>query len=159
MTHEKSNKSDFNKLMDKDKTPDVNQNYIILGFFEFDFFPDVFTKELGLEPFEKGLKGEKYFVGSKKQHQKVHEYNMWTHQVKSYSNDHIDDLIAKYIDEIIKPRIDLIKSLTKSCNVQLRIVQYYYNGYNPTIYIKREYSKILAEINSSIDIDLYCFGD
>jgi hypothetical protein len=56
MTHEKLNKSDFNKLMDKDKTPDVNQNHIILGFFEFDFFPDVFTKELGLEHFEKGFK-------------------------------------------------------------------------------------------------------
>ena len=159
MTHEKLNKSDINKLMAKDKTPDVNQNHIVLGFFEFDFSPDIFTKELGLEPLDKGVKGDKYLVGSKKKHEKVHEYNMWTHEIKTYSKDFIGDLIAKYIDEIIKPRVDIIKRLTKNCNVQLRIVQYYYDGPNPGIYIKREHNKILADINCSIDIDLYCLGD
>lgn len=145
--------------MDKDKTTDLNQNHIILGFFEFDFSPDIFTKELVLEPNCKGLKDEKYLVGSKKQLEKIHEYNMWTHELKTTSKDLINDLIAKYIDEIIKPRVENIKRLTKNCKVQLRILQYLYEGYNPSIYIKREHNKILADINCSIDIDIYCLGN
>lgn len=121
--------------MSKDKTPDVNQNYIILNFFEFDFSPDFFTKELGLEPLDKDTKGENYFVVSKKQQKKVHECNMWTHGIKTYFNYFIGDLIEKYIDEIIIPRLNTIKRLTKNCNVQLRIVQYYYKGCNLGIYI------------------------
>ncbi len=145
--------------MSKDISPDINQNHIIIGFFEFDFSPDQFTTEMGLEPLNKGVKGEKYFVGSKMDIEKVHEYNMWTHELKTYSNDSIGDFIAKYIDEIIKPRIDTIKRLTEKCNVQLRIVQYYYDGCNPGIYLKPEHIKILADINSSIDIDIYCLGE
>ncbi|MDQ3048476.1 MAG: DUF4279 domain-containing protein [Bacteroidota bacterium] len=153
------NKSGFHKLMGKDKPTDLNQNHIILGFFEFDFSPDTFTKEMELEPLEKGLKGDKYFVGPKKEIEKIHDYNIWTHELKTNSTNSIGHLIEKYIDEIIKPRVDTIKRLTKSCNVQLRIVQYYYDGYNPGIYLKPEHNKILADINSSIDIDIYCFGE
>lgn len=138
---------------------EVNQNHIILGFFEFDFSPDTFTNEMGLEPLDKAVKGDMYFVGSKKNIEKIHEYNIWTHELKIRSNDFIGDIIAKYIDEIIKPRIDIIKRLTKNCNVQFRIVQYYYEGCNPGIYLKSEHNKILAEINSSIDIDMYCLGE
>lgn len=159
MTLDKLNKSDIKKLMGNDKTPDVNQNHIILGFFEFDFSPDNFTNDLGLQPLDKAVKGDKYFVGSKKDIEKVHEYNMWTHELKTNSNDFIGDLIAKFIDEIIKPRVDTIKRLTKNCNVQLQIVQYYFDGCNPGIYIKPDHNKILADINASIDIDLYCLAD
>jgi hypothetical protein len=155
----KLNKSDFNKLMGKNKTPGVNQNHIILSFFEFDFSPDIFTREMGLEPLEKAVKGDKYFVGSKKDIEKIHEINLWTHELKTNSNDFIGDLIAKYIDEIIEPRVTAIKRLTKKCDVQLRIVQYYYGGYNPGIYIIPEHNKVLADINSSIDIDIYCLGE
>lgn len=159
MTHERLNKSDFKKLMGNEKTPEVNQNHIILGFFEFDFLPDKFTSTLGLEPLEKGTKGEKYYSGRNKQLEKTHEYNMWTYERKIYSNDFIGDLVEKFIDEIIVPRVDDIKVLTKNCNVQLRIVQYYYEGCNPGLYIKAEHNKILAGINCSLDIDLYCLAD
>lgn len=159
MTHEKLDKADFNKLMGKDKTPDTNQNHIIIGFFEFDFSPDIFTKDLGLQPLHKGVNGEKYLTGSKKNVEKVHKCNMWTYEYKTYSNDFIGELIAKFIDEILKPRVDSIKRLTKNCEVQFRIVQYYYGGCNPGIYIESDHNKILADINASIDLDLYCLGD
>ncbi len=145
--------------MSKDKTSVVNQNHIILGFFEFDFSPDIFTKEMGLVPLKQGVKGDKYVIGSNRQDEKIHEYNMWIHELKIETNEFIAGTIAKYIDEIIKPRIDIIRHLTKNCNVQFRIVQYYYDGCNPAIYIKREHNKILADINSSIDIDLYCLDE
>ena len=159
MTLDKLNKSDIKKLMGNDKNPAVNQNHIILGFFEFDFSPDIFTKEMGIQPHDKGLKGDKYFVGSKKDVEKSHKYNFWRHELKIHSNDFIGDLIAKYIDETIKPRVDIIKRLTKDSNVQLRIVQYYYDGCNPGIHINSDHNKILADINCSIDIDLYCLAD
>jgi hypothetical protein len=159
MTLDKLNKSDIKKLMGNDKTPAVNQNHIILGFFEFDFSPNFFTKEMGLQPHDTGSKGDKYFIGSKKDIEKVHEYNFWRHELKTHSNDFIGDLITKYIDEIIKPRLDIIKRLTKNSNVQLKIVQYYYDGFNPGIYIDADHNKILADINCSIDIDLYCLAD
>ncbi len=145
--------------MGNDKTPDVNQNHIILGFFDFDFSPDIFTKDMGLQPLDKGVKGDKYFVGSKKDVEKIHEHNFWRHELKTYSNDFIGDLIAKYIDEIIKPRVDIIKRLTKNSNVQLQIIQYYYDGCNPGIHIDFQRNKILSDINCSIDIDLYCLAD
>jgi hypothetical protein len=111
-----------------DNTKSVNQNHIILGFFEFTNSPDTFTKEMNLQPLDTGVKGETYLFGSKKQIEKVHEYNMWTYETKTYSNDSISDQIVTFIEEIIEPRIDTIKRLTTNCKVQLRIVQYYYQG-------------------------------
>ena len=145
--------------MNVEKTTMVNQNHIILGFFEFDFSPDIFTTELILEPLNKGIKGEKYLVGSKNDHENTHEYNLWTHEIKTNSNEYIGVLVAKYINDIILPRKDRIARLTKNCKVQLRIVQYFYDGCNPGIYISREQNKILADLNCAIDIDIYCLSN
>ncbi len=96
-----------------DKTSEVNQNHIILGFFGFEFLPEIFTEELRLDPLVRGTKGEKYLAGSINQVEKVHDFNMWTHEIKSYSNDWIGDMIAKFIDDKISPRINTIIRLTK----------------------------------------------
>lgn len=146
-------------ISDKDNTTSVNQNHIILGFFEFTNSPDTFTKEMNLQPLDTAVKGETYLVGSKKQIEKVHEYNIWTYETKTYSNDPISDQIATFIEEIIAPRIDTIKRLTTNCKVQLRIVQYYYQGCNIGVYFRPEHNKILADLNCSIDLDLYCLTE
>jgi len=146
MTEDKSNKSE------------INQNHIILGFFDFADTPDSITNLMGLEPLDKGIKGETYLTGSKQHVEKVRECNVWTYEQKTTTNEFIGDLIAKFIEEIIKPRVDKIKSVTKDSNVQFRIVQYYYQGCNPGIYIKPEHNKILADLNCSIELDLYCLS-
>jgi hypothetical protein len=142
--------------MSTEKNIDINKNHIILGFFEFNYSPDLITDNLGLVPLEQGVKGEKYLTGKRMHIEKIREYNIWTYEWKIVSNELVTGMIANFIDDIIVPRIDKIKKLTVDCNVQLRIVQYYYDGYNPVIYIKREHNKVLAEINSSLDLDLYC---
>lgn len=146
-------------ISDKDNITSVNQNHFILGFFEFTNSPDTFTKEMNLQPHDTGVKGEKYLFGSKKQIEKVHEYNMWTFESKTDSNESISDQIVTFIEEIIKPRVDTIKRLTTNCKVQLRIVQYYYQGCNFGLYLRPEHNKILADLNCSIDLDLYCLAD
>ena len=131
----------------------------IFFVYEFDYHPDIISSKLDLKPLKIGVKGEKYFVGHKKQVTKTHEYNFWTFEHKNVLNQYIGDFIGKFIDEIIISRLDTIKNISQDGKVQLRIVQYFYNGCNPGIYLKREYIKILSEINCSIDIDLYCLNE
>lgn len=157
MINEKSDSSDFNVLPDHDKIVNVNRNHVILRFFKFTFSPDIITNEMRLQPFQSGVKGEMYLPKGLKV-EKMHESNNWSYELKTNSNEFIGDLVAKFIVEIIEPRVDLIKRF-ENCNVELSIVQYYYNGCNPGVYIEPHHNKILAEINSSINIDIYCLTE
>src|SRR4051812_37051349 len=117
--------------MSSSKTSNVNQNHIILGFFEFDLSPDFLTSELKLDPLDTGVKGDQKVLKNRKDILRFHDSNMWRYEWKILSNESIGDIIAKFIDEIIIPRRDIINRLTSKSKVQLRIVQYYYNRNNP----------------------------
>lgn len=156
MKLKKLSKSDLHKIIGNKDVHQQNQNHIILGFYEFLFSPDEITKSLMLEPLSTGIKGEKYSITKKQPFNKIREYNHWDYEWKLQTNEFIGDIVERFIEEIIVPRKRIIKKLSSTSEIQLQIVQYYYDGHNPGIHIKSEHTKVLSEINCSIDIDLYC---
>lgn len=147
------------KNLENDEAEKVNRNHITLSFFDFNYSPDIISKELELTPHSIGIKGDEYMIGSKNQIKKIRDYSIWSYEWKSQTNEFIGDIIERFIVEIILPRMDKIKKVSLNSEVQFQIVQYYYDGCNPGIFIKSEHTKILSEINSSIDIDIYCLSE
>lgn len=145
--------------MSKNNQTKQNENRILLAFYEFNYSPEGISDKLKLEPSTIGIKGEEYYLGRENQVKKNWKSNTWRYEWNSRSNDFIGEIIEKFIDEIITPRVESIKELSLTSEVEFSIVQYYYDGCNPGVYIKKEHTKILSEINSSVNIDIYCLGE
>jgi len=156
MTFKRLDKKDYKNLMGSSDS-EINRNHLILRFLDFDFDPDLITKKLELEPLSTGQKGDEYFVGPQKQIIKFRECSHWDYEWKIKSNDFIGDLINKFFNEIIIPRLSSIKEICLNCKtIRFIIVQYYYTGHNPGYGFEKEQIKILADINAEIDMDIYC---
>jgi hypothetical protein len=143
--------------MDIQKTDsEINRNFVILRFIDFNFNPDEITEKLGLKPHSIAREGEEYFVGLQK-FRKVWEFNDWDYELKIENNDFIGDTIDQFFSEIIIPRLNEIKEISQKCRItRLIIIQYYYKSHNPGCVFEKEQIKILAEINAEVDIDIYC---
>ncbi|MCP4214357.1 MAG: DUF4279 domain-containing protein [bacterium] len=68
-------------------------------------------------------------------------------------------MAERFIREIIVPARTELMKLTEACSVILRVVQYYYDGWNPGLGLSSEYTRVLGDIRASLDIDLYCIGE
>ena len=136
--------------------PDTNQINITLYFYDFDMAPSEITEEINLTPTSIGIKGEHYTISPHNQIDRIRTQSHWEYEWELHTNEFIGDIVDKYINEIIFPRINKIASLAKASSVQFQVVQYYYTGCNPTLCIGKPFVKILAEIDASISIDIYC---
>jgi hypothetical protein len=156
MTFNQLDKKDYKNLMGSTNSG-INQNHLILRFLDFDFDPDLITKKLELEPLSTGLKGDEYFNGPQKDIPRIRDCSHWDYEWKLETNEFICDLIDKFFNEIIIPRIDSIKEIGLNCKtIRFTIVQYYYTGNNLGYGFEKEQIKILADINAEIDMDIYC---
>ena len=159
MNIKRLDKDDYKKLKDSDNDLEINQNHIILRFIDFDFNPDEITEKLGLAPLSIARKGEDYFVGKRKV-KKTWEYNHWDYELKTKTNDFIGETISKFFETMIEPRLDMIKEISRKCEItRLIIVQYYYSGCNPGCAFEKSQVKILADIDAEIDMDIYCLSE
>jgi hypothetical protein len=136
----------------------ANLNHIILWFLNFDHSPEEITEKLGLLPTRTAVKGQEH-LNSGSTNRKIHKFNFWEYEWKIESNEFVGELVDKFIDEIIRPRIREIKMLADTIDAELKIVQYYYSGYNPGYHFSVEKMKILSEANLEIDIDTYCLTE
>ena len=135
----------------------TNVNNIALRFFDFALTPDELTKELGLNPTETALKGQKYFQGPPDNNiEKIWPYNYWEYRVTTITNDWVNILIDDFFNTVIKPGEEKIKLVTLICQAEFSIVQYSYDGYNPGFHIDKEKLKILGNLGIELDIDIYC---
>jgi hypothetical protein len=141
------------------KTSGINRNILSLGIYGFNEDPLFITEFLNLQPNSHGKKGEEYFIGKNKDIKKIVDENYWTYKWEQESNDFIGDFIEKFIDEIILQKFYKFKELSKKCEIQFQIVQYYYTGWNPGVHIDKKKLKVLSEIEASIDIDIYCLSE
>ena len=156
MTFKRLDKKDYKKITGSIDS-EINRNHLILRFLDFNFDPDIITQKLGLEPISTGQKGHEYFIGPQKDIPKNRECNHWDYEWKIKTNDFIGDLIDKFFEEIIIPRLESIKDIGLNCQtIRFIIVQYYYSGHNPGYGFEKEQIKILADINAEIDMDIYC---
>lgn len=140
--------------MKTDKDEQINRIHLILSFMDFKCSPEEFTTELQLQPSSTGIKGEEYLL-SDGVRKKMRGCSHWEYEWKICSNEFIGDYLTTFINEIIKPRIAVIKRMNADCVTRLTIVQYYYTGCNPGIRFEKEEIRILSEIGAEIDVDLY----
>ncbi|MCW3787379.1 DUF4279 domain-containing protein [Plebeiibacterium sediminum] len=158
MNIKRLDKDDYKKLQGSDNDLEVNQNHVILRFIGFDFDPNEITERLQLKPLSIARKGEDYFVGKRKV-KKTWEYNHWDYELKTKTNAFIGETITEFFENIIEPRLELIKEISRKSDItQLIIVQYYYTGCNPGFAFEKKQVKILADINAEIDMDIYCLS-
>ncbi|MFW5804201.1 MAG: DUF4279 domain-containing protein [bacterium] len=138
---------------------EVNQNYVILRFIDFDLDPDEITNKLGLKPLSIAKQGEDYYLGKSKV-KKTWEFNHWDYEIKTETNNFIGETITDFFKTIIEPRLNKIKEISsKSRITRLIVVQYYYTNCNPGYAFEKEQVKILSDINAEIDIDIYCLSE
>ncbi len=132
----------------------INENYISLKFFEFDFSPQVISEKLGLEPTKTGIKGER----RNPKFALLCKSNEWTYEEFNKTNEFIGELVQSFIERIVRPRLEQIKQLATSQFGELSIAQWYYDGYNPGYHFSKEIISTIKETGLEIDIDTYCLS-
>lgn len=145
-------------MPDQIEKKDTNVNHIILWFLNFDHSPEEITEKLGLSPTRTAVKGQER-LNSGSTNKKIHKFSFWEYEWEIESNEFIGELADKFIDEIIRPRIQEIKMLAVTIDAEFKIVQYYYSGCNPGYHFSVDKMKILCEANLEIDIDAYCLTE
>jgi Domain of unknown function (DUF4279) len=138
---------------------DQNEDHIIISFSDFNYSPQLISDKLKIEPTTYGIKDEEHLLGNNNTVKKVWKSNVWRFEWNLKTNAFIGDITQNFMEDIIIPRKEAIKELSLTSEVEFSIVQYYYDGYNPGTFIKKEQIKILSEINCSINIDIYCLNE
>jgi hypothetical protein len=134
----------------------INENHIEIKFFDFEITHAEITRRLNLQPTNFWVMGDKYLMGSADvKIEKNRNNNFWGHELKTESNDWIGELANKFIDEIIVPRIKIIKELTDVYHGEFSIVQYMYDGCNPGLYFNKRQMQILSDCGLELNIDIY----
>ena len=137
---------------------DTNENHISLFFLNFDYSPEIITRQIRLSPTMTALKGETYYLGRDQEISNIRKSSFWEYQLKRTTNHFIGDSVEEFVNDIIYPRAATIRSIAETCDAELKIVQYYYNGYNPGYHFSAKIIEMLAGTGLDIDIDTYCLS-
>ena len=134
----------------------TNENIGELKIFDFDTDYRRITDLLDLNPTKFWNKGEEYIFGDKRKGiKKIRESNYWEYRSTNVSNGWTGDHIEKFIEEIIIPRKNILKTITAKFHTELSVVQYMYESCNPGLYFDKKAIKILNECGLELNIDLY----
>ncbi|WP_187264810.1 DUF4279 domain-containing protein [Pontibacter beigongshangensis] len=138
----------------------ANENIVELKIFDFDSEHGQITDMLGLAPTKVWVRGEEYIFGDKRNGlKKTRENNYWEYRSTNISNDWIGNHIDKFIDEIILPRKDVLRSISEKLHTELSIVQYIYEGCNPGLYFNKKALKAINDCGLELNIDLYVLSE
>ena len=131
----------------------LNLNHIELKFFDFDISIENLSSLLNLKPTKSWLKGD--LVSYNKNSGILRKQNYWGFEYKTETNEFIGNDIEKFINEIIKPRIKLIKELTKLSHGEFGVTQYYSIGINPGYYFTKKDLEIIYKSGLELNVDCY----
>lgn len=150
-------KDHYLRMMWKTRQPKENQNHLIFTIYGDECLPATITQKLWLKPSKIEIQGQKFdkfnwTVGT-------YTTNTWIYEIKWYGNDFLTDKVDNFITDIIEPRIDELKEISKSSSIMLVIVQYYYTGHNPWYHFSKSTLEILSSIWCEIDMDIYCLSN
>jgi len=150
-------KEDYLKLMWKEEVPETNQNHIIFEIYWFDFHPDTITEKLSINPQLIKVKWTEFIKYNWEK--SVYEDNLWRYEIKRHWNDFLTDRLDIFVNNVIYPKIDILKEISKNSKLMLTIVQYYYTWFNPWYHFNLKTLKILSDISCEIDMDIYCLNE
>lgn len=142
--------------MQEKGSSDTNQNHIILWFLNFDFPHEEITSRLNLQPTRMATKGQEQVATNETF--KISRKTFWEYEWKYETNEFIGDVTERFVEEVIKPRIEAIKALTDEVEAEFKIVQYYYDGCNPGYHFTTNTLQMLVAANLEMDIDTYCLS-
>jgi hypothetical protein len=143
--------------MEEKENKDANQNHIILWFLNFDFPHEEITARLDLQPTRIATKGQEQMAANGVM--KISRHTFWEYEWKYEGNEFIGDVVERFVNEIVKPRTEQIKTLAESTDAEFKIVQYYYAGCNPGYHFTTDTMRSLITANLEMDIDTYCLYD
>ena len=132
----------------------TNQNHIILWFLSFDFPHEEITSRLNLQPTRIVTKGQEQVAANGTS--KISRNTFWEYEWRYETNEFIGDVTERFVEQVIKPRIEAIKALTDEVEAEFKIVQYYYDGCNPGYHFTTNILQTVVAANLEIDIDTYC---
>ncbi len=140
--------------MQHQQSTDANRSHIILWFLNFDFPHDEITAKLDLQPTRIVTKGQEQAtsVGTKK----ISRHTFWEYEWRSQGNEFIGDIVEQFVEQIIKPRVQRIRALATQIDAEFKIVQYYYDGFNPGYHFTKETLQTLIDASLEMDIETYC---
>ena len=137
-----------------------NENHIEIKFFDFDITHDEFTRAIGLQPTHFWSRNDPYQIGPiTKRKEMLRRETFWGFEIKSITNDFIGEKAKAFLIDIIVPRIEKIKFLTKKYHGEFSVVQYMYNGCNPGLYFDKEQLSILHNSGLELNVDIYVLSD
>lgn len=135
----------------------MNSISIALKVSEFDAKEDL-TKLLGLQATHSHYAGEHYrlpTIGGELE--KTYKHNYWEHRREYETDEWVQVLADLFINEIIIPRVEILKELSIRSGLEFFIGINYYNEANPSFHFSKELLAVLSMINAELDIDMYCF--
>ena len=120
----------------------------------FNFPHEEITARLDLQPTRIATNGQEQILPNGVS--KISRKTFWEYEWKYETNEFIDDVAERFVEQVIKPRIEEINALTEEVESEFKIVQYYYDGYNPGYHFTTSTMQTLVAANLEVDIDTYC---
>jgi hypothetical protein len=120
----------------------------------FDFPHEEITTRLNLQPTRIATKGQEQLASNGVT--KISKKTFWEYEWKYETNEFIGDVVERFVDEVVKPRVEEIRTLTEEIEAEFKIVQYYYDGCNPGYHFTTGTMQTLIAANLEMDIDTYC---
>lgn len=132
------------------KQPEVRARFMIV---DLDCAPELITKELQITPTEIWKVGDIRCKGTVLKF----ENSGWLIESmlgKHHSvNEHVGELF-----HLLAPAWGILKKISTKYHLELSLTITTYNATGPEVKFDSSVVKKLAEINSHVDIDLYCLG-
>jgi len=126
--------------------------FVIQGFEES---PSDFSRKIGIEPTEAYAKGEKASMG---QYETTVRDSIWKLKSPLRPDADENEQLASILEKLT-PHRDKIVAATKGLPVIVFSFGIYYQDSQPEIWLKSELVKQVADLNASLDFDMYFLGN
>jgi hypothetical protein len=129
---------------------------VALKIADFDLKAEDISSIVGLNPTHSFMKGERYYLNTQRgKVEKEYPNSFWEYRVSFKIEDWTQNIIDKFIDEVIVPRQETLKKIADKYYIELFIGIRYRNEANPSYHFKANQLRVLGEIGMELDIDTY----
>ncbi len=134
----------------------MNNISIAIKLSHFFVSLDILSEKMGLQPTHSHLKDETYSIKTHKGIvSKTYAYNYWEYRLEFNTDEWVQDLVDKFINDILQPRKDVLMETSLDGQLELFVGVHYRDEANPSFHFDVISLKFLTEINAELDIDMY----
>lgn len=138
----------------------MNEISVAIKISKHSFSSDILTSKLDLIPTHSHSIGESYSMKTANGLvEKKYDDNYWEYRQEFKTNEWVQTLIDKFIEDVVLLRKEVLKDLSAQCAIEFFVGVNYYKEGNPGFHFNLHEIAILSYIGAELDIDLYCFND